>query len=85
MLSDPTRLRIVLLLDQEGEATVTGLCHELGISQSAVSTQLMKLRLVRLVEMRRDGHFAHFRLTSDAACDLLRLGCRLVEGDADKR
>ncbi len=85
LLSDPTRLRILLLLDQQGEVTVTGLCHELNISQSGVSTQLKKLRLGRLVESRRDGHFAYFRLTSDAACDLLRLGYRLVEGDADKR
>jgi DNA-binding transcriptional ArsR family regulator len=82
LLSDPIRLRILLLLDQQSEMTGKELRPELGITQSGVSTHLKKLRLGRLVESRRDGHFVLFRLASAAARNLVRRACRLVEGEA---
>ncbi|EBA5301963.1 winged helix-turn-helix transcriptional regulator, partial [Salmonella enterica] len=39
VLSDPTRLRILLLL-KEGEHNVTAISEQLGMEQSAVSHQL---------------------------------------------
>lgn len=59
LLSDPTRLRILLLLAQEGEMHVTALCDKLGQSQPAVSHHLALLRGPGpgpgLIEARRDG------------------------------
>ena len=53
-VSDPTRLRILLLL-KEGEHNVTAISEQLGMEQSAVSHQLKLLRDSRVVKARREG------------------------------
>lgn len=55
LLSDETRLRILLYLVREGELHVTALCDKLGQSQPAVSHHLALLRVAGLIEARRDG------------------------------
>lgn len=55
LLSDETRLRILLYLVREGELHVTALCEKLGQSQPAVSHHLALLRVAGLIEARRDG------------------------------
>ena len=55
LLSDETRLRILLYLAQERELHVTALCEKLGQSQPAVSHHLALLRVSGLIEARRDG------------------------------
>ena len=55
LLSDETRLRILLYLAREGELHVTALCKRLGQSQPAVSHHLALLRNAGIIEPRRDG------------------------------
>jgi ArsR family transcriptional regulator len=55
LLSDETRLRVLLYLVREGELHVTALCDKLGQSQPAVSHHLALLRVAGLIEGRRDG------------------------------
>ena len=55
LLSDETRLRILMFLAREGELHVTALCDRLGQSQPAVSHHLALLRVAGLIEARRDG------------------------------
>ena len=55
LLSDETRLRILLYLTGEGELHVTALCEKLQQSQPAVSHHLALLRVAGLIEARRDG------------------------------
>ena len=55
LLSDETRLRILLYLARQGEMHVTALCDKLGQSQPAVSHHLALLRVAGLIEARRDG------------------------------
>jgi ArsR family transcriptional regulator len=55
LLSDETRLRILLYLAREGELHVTALCERLRQSQPAVSHHLALLRVAGLIEARRDG------------------------------
>jgi ArsR family transcriptional regulator, arsenate/arsenite/antimonite-responsive transcriptional repressor len=55
LLSDETRLRILLYLTRERELHVTALCDKLGQSQPAVSHHLALLRVAGLIEARRDG------------------------------
>lgn len=55
LLSDETRLRILMYLLREGELHVTALCERLGQSQPAVSHHLALLRVAGLIEARRDG------------------------------
>ncbi len=54
MISDPTRLRILLLLDQES-LSVAELQQILGMGQSRISTQLSQLKKENLVADQRSG------------------------------
>jgi ArsR family transcriptional regulator len=64
-LADVNRLRIVRRLAQ-GEATVTELIDQVGLSQPLVSWHLGKLRLAGLVETRRAGRETVTRLLPEA-------------------
>jgi ArsR family transcriptional regulator, arsenate/arsenite/antimonite-responsive transcriptional repressor len=55
LLSDETRLRVLLYLVREGELHVTALCERLKQSQPAVSHHLALLRVAGVIEARRDG------------------------------
>lgn len=61
--SDPTRLRVLLML-AEGERNVTAIVEGLGLSsQPAVSHHLSLLRHGGLIEPSRDGKFVVYGLT----------------------
>lgn len=60
LLSDETRLRILLYLAREGELHVTALCQKLDQSQPAVSHHLALLRVSGLIEARRDGKHNYY-------------------------
>ncbi len=60
-LSDPTRIRILRLLEQE-ELIVGELMNILGMAQSRVSRHLAILREAGLLTDRRDGTFVAYRL-----------------------
>lgn len=61
LLSDETRLRVILLLQQE-ELCVCELCGVLDISQPKVSKCLSKLRDLNLVEDNRREKFVFYSL-----------------------
>ena len=62
-LSDPTRLRLIKLLNKHGGALcVNALSHSLGVSQSAVSQHLRILRQVEMVKGERKGNSVHYEL-----------------------
>jgi DNA-binding transcriptional ArsR family regulator len=63
LLADPTRLRLLLLLDQE-ELSVAELAAITQLAQPRVSTHLSKLREAGLVSDRRDGVFVYYRIAS---------------------
>jgi ArsR family transcriptional regulator, lead/cadmium/zinc/bismuth-responsive transcriptional repressor len=54
-ISDPTRAQLVYLLTNR-EYSVNELSAFVGVSSSAVSHHLAKLRAIRLVHTRRDGN-----------------------------
>ena len=70
VLSDPTRLRILLLL-KEGEHNVTAISEQLGMEQSAVSHQLKLLRDSRVVKARREGKTIFYTLDDHHVIDIL--------------
>jgi len=83
-LSDPTRVRLLSLLERE-ELAVQELMAVLGMAQSRVSRHLAILREASLVHDRRDGTyvFYHMELPEDGpwrdAWELVRRG---LAGDA---
>jgi len=71
LAADPARLRLLLLLEQE-ELSVAELQEILGKGQSQVSTSLALLKSAGLVDDRRTGKNAFYRLKAPAALmDLL--------------
>ncbi len=77
VLSDPTRLRLILLLKERsscerqedecggGPLCVNALTRKLGVTQSAVSQHLRILRQNGLVRGERRGSFVHYSLDQD--------------------
>ncbi|HET7102872.1 MAG TPA: metalloregulator ArsR/SmtB family transcription factor [Terracidiphilus sp.] len=63
--SDPSRLRILLLLREE-ELSVAELQEILVMGQSTISTHLSQLRQAGLVEVRRSGKSSLYRLTAES-------------------
>jgi len=71
LLSDETRLRILLYLAQAGELHVTDLCGRLSQSQPAVSHHLALLRVSGLIEARRDGKHNFYSVRTNYFGELL--------------
>ena len=63
ILSDPTRLRALMLIQSEGEVCVCELTHALQESQPKISRHLALMRDAGIVESRRDGPWMHYRLS----------------------
>jgi len=61
-LSDETRLRCVLLIQQEGELCVCELMAALLDSQPKVSRHLAQLRKCDLLQDRRQGQWVFYRI-----------------------
>lgn len=71
LLSDETRLRILLFLAKQKEMHVRALCEQLGQSQPAVSHHLALLRVAGLIEPRREGKHNYYRILPERFQDLL--------------
>ena len=61
MLADPTRLRILMLLQREGELCVCELTHALNLSQPKISRHLAHLRESGLLLAERHGQWMYYR------------------------
>jgi len=62
VIGDPTRIRLMEVLNQEGSVTSGGLAARLRVSQQAVSKQLRVLHQAGIVSRRRDGAWVHYEL-----------------------
>jgi DNA-binding transcriptional ArsR family regulator len=71
LLSDPTRIRIILLLHQQKEVSVGDIATKLAKPQTAISQHLAKLRLSKVVLARRSGRTMYYRLTDEHAYNLV--------------
>ena len=85
LAGDPNRLRLMLLLEQE-ELSVAELQEILGKGQSQISTHLAQLKQAGLVDDRRTGKNAFYRLSAPAELmDVLRQAAREVpEAEKDR-
>ncbi len=82
-LGDPTRLRIVELLEAEGELAAGELTRRLGQPQPKVSNHLACLRWCGFVDTRRDHRVIYYRLADDRVAAMLQLAHGLLDGNAD--
>src|SRR6202045_1952091 len=65
LLADPTRLRLLLLLEQE-ELSVAELQQILGMGQSRISSHLAQLKRAGVVEDRRAGKNVYYGASKTA-------------------
>jgi ArsR family transcriptional regulator len=86
LAADPNRLRLLLLLEQE-ELSVAELQEILVQGQSRISTHLTQLKQAGLVDDRRAGKNAFYRLKAPAELmGLLRKAAREIpEADEDRQ
>ncbi len=70
-LSDPIRLRIILLLQAEGELCVCDLMAVLKLPQSTVSRHLAYLKRNCWVDIRRQGLWMYYKLSQES-CDICK-------------
>jgi len=70
-LSDENRVRIVAALEP-GELCVCQLIELLELAPSTVSKHLALLRQAGLLEVRKDGRWAYYRLAGQDAPDIVR-------------
>lgn len=69
-MANPKRLMILCSL-VEGEVPVGVLATQVGLSQSALSQHLSKLRAQKLVKTRRDAQTIYYSSTSEAVIKIL--------------
>ncbi len=70
MLSDPTRLKIVIVLKKE-ELCVHEIADTIDLSISAVSHQLRLLKTAKMVKYRRNGKMVYYSLDDEHIEQLL--------------
>ena len=78
IMGDPTRLKIILAL-RGGEMCVCDIAAYVGISESAVSHQLRRLRELFLVRSRRDGQILYYSLDDAHVLDLVSVGLHHID------
>lgn len=77
VLSDPTRLKIVLALAKY-ELCVFDIAELLEVSESAISHQLRMLKTLRLVKYRKEGKMVFYSLDDEHIEDLIRVATRHI-------
>ncbi|HEV8537431.1 MAG TPA: metalloregulator ArsR/SmtB family transcription factor [Bacteroidota bacterium] len=77
ILSDPTRLNIVVALLKE-ELCVCDIAALLGMTDSAISHQLRLLKNSRLVKYHKKGKMAYYSLDDEHIENLIRIAFRHV-------
>lgn len=88
LLSDPTRLRCLMLLVQEGELCVCELTYALGLIQPKISRHLASLRDAQVVMDQRAGQWIYYRINPKLpgwAVDLLKATLKGVKPDKQFR
>lgn len=84
LLADPTRLRCLLLLREQGELCVCELTFALRESQPKVSRHLATLREAGLVRDRRAGQWIYYRLPAALPDWAQAVLDGVAEGTADR-
>jgi DNA-binding transcriptional ArsR family regulator len=82
-LGDPSRLRILELLRDEGELSVGELVERLGLAQPKVSNHLACLRWCGFIEARREGRTVYNRIADPRVAVMLDLAESLLADNAE--
>lgn len=76
-LSNPQRLQILCHLVTHGELSVGELLERMDLSQSALSQHLARLRLIGLVETRKEKQTVYYKVGREDVNEILHMLHRL--------
>jgi DNA-binding transcriptional ArsR family regulator len=79
-LADRTRLKVLLALRGGEELCVCDVAHVIGMSVSAASHHLRKLRDLKILKYRNDGKMAYYSLRDRFAAELVHLALSEANG-----
>jgi ArsR family transcriptional regulator, cadmium/lead-responsive transcriptional repressor len=82
-LGDPTRLRVLRLLQAEGELSAGELTRRLGQPQPKVSNHLACLRWCGFVATRRQHRVIYYQLADQRVAAMLELADGLLDDNAE--
>ena len=82
-LGDPTRVRILELLHDEGELSVGELVERLEVPQPKVSNHLACLRWCGFIEGRREHRAVYNRIADERVVRMLDLAHALLDDNAE--
>ena len=71
VLGDATRIKIIFALSEEKELCVCDIANILGLTISAASHQLRKLKDKKTVKFRNDGNMVYYSLADEYIGSLL--------------
>ena len=83
VLADPTRVRVLELLADSGELSVSELMLALGQAQSKVSNHLACLRWCGFVATRREHRVVYYRVADERVLQLVAVGRALLADNAE--
>ena len=75
MLAHPNRLRIIEILDREGEYSVSRIIKEVGLPQSSVSLHLNQMKRMNMLESIRHGREVVYRIKDPHVLRLINCIC----------
>ena len=78
LYGNPARLKIYALLQQAQEMCVCDLAEVMGMTVSAVSQHLAKLRAVRLVKYRREAQTLYYALSDHPLNEVMKTAVESV-------
>lgn len=84
-LAHPFRIRVLELLSQDEELTVSALLEETGLEASHLSQHLSVLRRYGLVISQRRGSHVHYRLATSEVTGLLAAARTLLHDVLEER
>jgi DNA-binding transcriptional ArsR family regulator len=83
LLGDPTRLKIVSVLHEGGEASVGEIAESASTSAANASQHLQRLAVGGIVERRRDGQVVYYRIVDQTIEQLCAIVCGSVSSGRD--
>jgi len=73
LLSHPQRLEILCHLSKDGEISAGELVRRIGLSQSATSQHLARLRKIGLLSTRKEGQTVYYQIAREDVGKILEL------------
>jgi len=82
-VADPTRLRIIELINSNKPLCVNAIARRLNLTQSAISQHLRILRQLNLVNGNKAGYHIHYQINNDEMTKLFTLFSEIVIKKSD--